>query len=307
MKITMAQLEAFHAVMTLGTATAAASVSNTSQPSITRAILQLEQATSLNLFERKKGRLVPTPDASELFLAVQDSFHGIGHIRRVAENIQRRRVGRLRFACLPAFSQGFIARVVAEFSARYPQVDVSVNPLLSSDIISAVRDRAIDLGVAAYEADAPGLRSQRFTNCDEVVIMPKSHRLATHGIIRLTDIAEERIVRLQEGDPYSQRLVYLLDQYGLKISSSVETQTSASICAMVAEGVGIALVNPLTAIDFLNANLVLRPFEQSFPFVTTLVQPARATRSKMIDAFVNLLMSRRDLDLDTARRACEVR
>lgn len=305
MKITMSQLEAFHSVMTLGTATAAANVLNTSQPSITRAIFQLEQATTLVLFERKKGRLVPTADAMEIFTAVHEAFQGIDHIRHVAENIQRRRVGKLRFACLPAFSQGFIARIIAEFSKRYPQVDVSVNPLLSSDIISAVRDRAIDLGVAAYEADAPGLCSQRFTSCDEVVIMPESHPLASKKIIRLTDFASEKVVRLGEGDAYSQRLVNLLDQHGLKISSSVETQTSASVCAMVAQGVGIAVVNPLTAIDFLNANLVLRRFEHSMPFVTTLLQPENGARSKVLDAFLRLLMSQRDLDLEKAMQACD--
>ena len=50
MKITTAQLDAFSAVLDLGTATAAASVLNTSQPSITRAIKQLEDATGLLLF-----------------------------------------------------------------------------------------------------------------------------------------------------------------------------------------------------------------------------------------------------------------
>lgn len=134
MRITTAQLDAFSAVLDLGTATAAASVLNTSQPSITRAIKQLEDATGLVLFNRTRGRLVPTPDARDLAVAVRENHQGMLRIQEAAKGIRRRRVGHLRIACLPAFAQGFIARALLDFLAGHPHVSVFVRPLASADI-----------------------------------------------------------------------------------------------------------------------------------------------------------------------------
>ena len=65
------QIEAFRAVMLSGTTTAAAKILNTTQPGISRLLAQLQSASGLKLFEIQRGRLLPTPEARELFAAVQ--------------------------------------------------------------------------------------------------------------------------------------------------------------------------------------------------------------------------------------------
>ena len=58
----------------------------------------------------------------------------------------------------------------------------------------------------------------------------------------------------------------------------VETHSAASICAMVRAGVGVAVVNPLTALDYAGSEIVIRPFSLSVPFTVSLIRPCIARR-----------------------------
>ena len=59
------QYQAFHAIIETGTVTGAAEALGISQPGVSNLIAQLERQTKLTLFERARGRLVPTPEAAD--------------------------------------------------------------------------------------------------------------------------------------------------------------------------------------------------------------------------------------------------
>jgi len=69
-RLNFRQIEAFRAVMLTGTTIAAANMLNTTQPSISRSLAQIQAAAKLKLFELDRGRLRPTPEAVMLFEAV---------------------------------------------------------------------------------------------------------------------------------------------------------------------------------------------------------------------------------------------
>jgi len=60
------QLEAFRAVMLCQTVTKASEMLHISQPAATRLIADLEESIGFTLFERIRGRLIPTPEAQTL-------------------------------------------------------------------------------------------------------------------------------------------------------------------------------------------------------------------------------------------------
>src|SRR5580658_7912125 len=80
--LTHRQVEAFRAVMLTGRVTAAAEMLRITQPAVTRLIRDLQTATHLRLFQRQGSRLLPTGEASALYLEVERSFVGLDRIRR---------------------------------------------------------------------------------------------------------------------------------------------------------------------------------------------------------------------------------
>ena len=75
------QLEAFHAVMISGSASRAAELLQVTQPAVSRAVAELEAAVGFGLFDRVRGRLVPTPEGQTFFAAVSRSFVGLDRLR----------------------------------------------------------------------------------------------------------------------------------------------------------------------------------------------------------------------------------
>ena len=82
------QVEAFRTVMMRGSMTVAAQEMRTSQPSISRLIAELEASIGLTLFERRAGRIRPTPEGLSFYREVERSFLGLENLAHAARDIR---------------------------------------------------------------------------------------------------------------------------------------------------------------------------------------------------------------------------
>ena len=71
------QIEVFHAVYTNGSITNAAAALHVSQPSVSKVLAHAEQQIGYRLFDRVKGKLIPTPEAHQLFTHVRDVYEDV--------------------------------------------------------------------------------------------------------------------------------------------------------------------------------------------------------------------------------------
>ena len=300
MRLNPRQVECFQAIMTVGTVTAAADMLNTSQPAVSRSIQQLEAAIGLKLFERAKGRLLPTAQALALYDEVKKSFHGLESIRRVAANLRSFQSGNVSIVCAPAFSQGFIADVASRFVEKYRSVSLTIETEMSPTIAEWVSAQRFDLGLAAYVIEPAATEVELFADPAEVCVFPAYHPLADRHVIYPQDLKGTRFIFLGGNDPYRYRLDKVFERAGVKRDLMIETRNSSTACAMVLKGGGVAIVNPFTAIDYLESGLVLRRFSESLPFTTTLLRAKLRPTSPLVDLFVGQLHETRDRFLASA-------
>ena len=144
------QLEAFLAVFEAGSVTAAAESLHVTQPAVTRLVKELENAVDMVLFERIKGRLVRTREATLFYEAVKRSFLGLDKLVQTAEDIRGLRVGTLRIASMPALALGFLPRVISKLAGRYPDAKISLQIRSSEKVMEWIvsefkREQGIDL------------------------------------------------------------------------------------------------------------------------------------------------------------------
>lgn len=99
------------------------------------------------------------------------------------------------------------------------------------------------------------------------------------------DFHGENYISLSQTDSYRQLLDTLFQEHQIKRRVVVETHSAASICAIVRAGVGIAVVNPLTALDYAASGIVIRRFSISVPFTVSLIRPLHRPASALVDAF----------------------
>lgn len=286
MGLNLRMVECFKAVMSVGTVTAAAEVLWTSQPAVSRSIKLLESAVGMKLFDRKKGRLVPTAHAYALLDEVDKVFLGLEHLRRAAANLKNFQNGNISVVCAPAFSHGFIADVASSFLRKYGDVSLTIDTQLSWAIGELVNEQKFDLGIAAYEMTSLGADCEPFCTPQEVCVMAVDHPLAREAVVHPRDLDGVSSIFLSDRDPYRRRLDRLFENEGVQRRLVVETPNTATACAMAQRGSGVAIVNPLTALDFVRTGLTMRRFSGGEPFYSTLLRAKHRPSSPLVDVFV---------------------
>ena len=283
--VNLRHIEIFHAVMTAGNLTEAARLLNTSQPTVSRELARFEQVLGLKLFERSRGRLHPTVQGLRLFEEVQRSWYGLDRIVSAAESLREFRQGELSIVCLPVFSQSFLPPLLQPFLARYPQVNIQIVPQESPLLEEWLSAQRHDLGLTETMHTPAGTERMPLLTLNEVCVLPAAHPLAEKEVLTPADFQGENYISLSRTDSYRQLLDTLFSEHQIKRRMVVETHSAASICTMVKAGVGISIVNPLTALDYVNSGVVIRRFSIDVPFTVSLVRPLHRPTSALIETF----------------------
>src|ERR1700739_696845 len=113
--LNLRQIEAFKAVIENGTVSRAAELLNISQPAMSKLIAHLEVDTGLKLFDRVKGRLVPSEHGLRLHEEIGGVFACVRQVENAVEAIRREEQGRLAIGVMPALAYSFIQRATTRF------------------------------------------------------------------------------------------------------------------------------------------------------------------------------------------------
>ncbi|MFC7400664.1 LysR substrate-binding domain-containing protein [Chelatococcus sp. GCM10030263] len=288
------QLEAFRAVMISGTVSRAAELMGITQPAVSRSIAELESFVGFSLFDRIKGRLVPTPEGQLFFRDVDASFVGLDRLRASAARIRDFGSGSLKVASLAALGSTLLPRATKLFRDQHPSVTVTLTVMSSSAVRNHVADGQYDLGLAADEVDLSGVEHQLFSSVAAVCAIPGGHPLADRKTIGPADLDGVDYIALSPEDRARLRLHQICEQAGVAPRLVAETPNSATVCALALEGVGIGIVNPLAADGFPQRGLVLRPFKPEVPFRSHLLFRPDIQKGRIVRAFVAALFKARN-------------
>lgn len=287
------QIEIFAAVMRTGTASKAAELLGITQPAASRAMAELEAGLAFRLFDRSRQRLVPTPDAWQLFKSVEASFRGLDSVRAEAARIRDQGSGRLRVASLSLLGSTIVPRAIARFRTQHPDSSVTLLVLPSRDVRDLVASGQFDVGLAADEIETSGVTHQPFLSPAALIAIPAGLDLAEREIVTPEDLRGRPFVAYVPEDRARQRFDAILAQAGVKPEIVVETIYATTVCALVAEGVGIGLVSPYAARALDRTRVVLRPFEPPVQIRTLLILPPDKPKSVMVRDFITALMEAR--------------
>jgi DNA-binding transcriptional LysR family regulator len=280
------QLTLFRAIMLQGNLSRAAQDVGTSQPTLSRELARLEQVLGFDLFDRVRGRLRPTARALALLQEVERSFVGLDHIARRAQELRTLSTGRLRLACLPALAHALVPKALVHFSDTVPQGSVSVVPLESPWLEQALAEQRFDLGLGETIDSPAGVVLRPLMRAREVAVLPRGHRLCAKALLEASDFAGERFISLAEGDPYRHAIDALFARAGVERITLLEIASAVAVCALVAQGLGLAIVNPLTATAMAGPDLEVRPLQEEIAFSVSLLLPDVATPHPLRDALV---------------------
>jgi DNA-binding transcriptional LysR family regulator len=239
------QLEVFRAVMANGTVTAAARA--------------LERSIGLPLFQRVRGRLLPTPEAEGLYQEVDRVFRSVAVVEKYAHDLKEAQSGVLTLACTPSLAAGFLAEAIAAFRGQHPRVQVWLQITTTRGVVDLAQTRQIDLGAIYTPANEAGLAVEPLFTTALVCVLWPEHPLAARTSIAPRDLQAHPLILNVRNDPMLALLEAAFQPLELRRHVMIGTNQTATACALAEAGAGVAIVEPIS-IDKLYPGLVQRPF-----------------------------------------------
>ena len=267
----MRDIQVFRAVMQAGTTSKAAALLGISQPAVSQSIRKLEQSSELRLFERVRRRLVPTQEAQALMVEVDRYFAGFEIIEHRVRSLKSFGLGRLAIGALPALGTGFMPRAIAAFGLDSRRIQMSFQILSSREVLQQVSAGQLDFGLMADELSVAGLEHSEFLRVPGVVVMHARHPLARKPLIELEDLTAHPFIALNPEDASRRRLQAALAERGQALRPILETPYSNSICEFALHGVGMGMVHPVMALDYVARGLKLKRLAFDVSFTCLLV------------------------------------
>ncbi|MCD2435179.1 LysR family transcriptional regulator [Acidaminococcus sp. NSJ-142] len=187
------QLQYFVEVCREGNFTRAAVNIHVTQPTLTKAIKELEKEFQVSLLYRGKGGVMPTPPGQDLLRMAKPVLQDVDHIQRVMESYgssqQVLRLGTTfmtNASCFPDFYQSL--------HARFPEIDVEVTSELVPSLLQKLEDRQINLLLVPYTPENNHFPYFLWCRRRFLFVVPENHPLAQRKTVGFRDICHEPLI-----------------------------------------------------------------------------------------------------------------
>jgi DNA-binding transcriptional LysR family regulator len=282
-------IEVFHAVYTCGSITAAARLLSVSQPSVSKVLAHAEQQLGFALFDRQKGKLIPTQEAERLIHHVIDAYENISELRRVSENLRTLDTGRIRIAMTPAFGVDLVPSAIASYLEHHPDTRFEIETLHHHQVARALREHRIDIGLVFNPPAIPGIQADVLAKGVFVVLTHESVELASDAGISLEDLDGMPLISLSTRSPLGRLLANRMDQTKTRFESVAKVETYQMAKALVAHGAGVAIVDEITARSMGHDNVIVRQLQPELDFEVVLLHLEDEPLSIVTQRFVEHL------------------
>jgi len=216
----------------------------TSQPGISKAIIELEEELGVEIFARYGKRLRRVTEPGQLVLkSVEVIMREVANLKRIGEEYSKQDVGTLSIATTHTQARYFLPEPVAALRKRYPKVQVVLHQGTPSQVARMLQDDSAEIGLATESlADVEGLVSLPCYEWQHVIVVPATHPLAAVERPTLEQIAAEPLVTYHPTFTGRTRIDAAFARAHLKPTVALEAIDSDVIKTYVRLGMGIGIV-----------------------------------------------------------------
>ncbi|MCZ4351011.1 LysR family transcriptional regulator [Roseovarius aestuarii] len=222
--------------------TKSASRLNSSQPSLSRTIKELEEIVDRQLFDRTTRSIIPTSAGRELYARsvqiLNDLDAAVAAVRDAADG----RSGELKIGYMDFAIVGQLPGILRRFSEHHPRVRVDAQWHMSQDQVDLLTKGRIDVGFVSGSPNVADLEKREISRERLIAVVPEGHPLTDKPSIQLADLARENFVIGEESwYHYTELLTEICVQHGFVPRVSQTSRTRDGILGFVLAGAGITV------------------------------------------------------------------
>jgi len=288
--------------------TEAAKALHTSQPGVSKAIIELEDELGIEIFARHGKRLKRVTEPGQHVLKSIDLIlREVGNLKRIGDQFSQEDSGTLSIATTHTQARYVLPQKVAALRASFPKVNISLHQGAPDQVARMVIDEVAEIGIATESLAAfPELVTLPCYQWQHMLVMPTDHPLAGKSRISLQDVAEQPIITYHPSFTGRTKIDAAFAAHKLEPRIALEAIDSDVITTYVRLGLGIGIAAEMAVRDIQEdgglGGLVVRPAGHLFGQNTTRVAFKRSAYLRnFVYTFAELLSAQ--LTRQTLERA----
>ena len=247
------QLLAVLAIADYGSFIAAAAFLKTSQPALTRSIKRIEDVLGVSLFERTTRRVQLTAAGREFVAVAERVLNDLRISVRSMRDLADQQRGQVIVAVLESVATGMLSRVIAEYHAARPAIELHVREGVHGTVLDDIRSGVADLGITFVDELPDTIAMVRLGREVFHVVMLHQHHLASSRGVTMKQIAREPLVSLPNESRTRRTIDAAASKQGITLQHAVTVARLATVMSFVRAGLGMAIV-PADAIAGFNTD-----------------------------------------------------
>jgi LysR family hydrogen peroxide-inducible transcriptional activator len=219
------------------------------QPTLTMGVKKLEDELGVEIFDRNRKPVVPTPVGLEI---INMARNVVGNARQITEFVRREKdemKGEIRIGVLPTLAPYVLPLFIPDFIRSYPGMDLNIREMNSLEMIVQLKTNQLDVGLVVTPLEETELMEFPIFNEPFLVYAHPESKILTGGKISQADLNNKDLLLLSEGHCFRNQTLSIckLDQ-PLKKGLTFESGSLEAIKGLVNRGLGFTLV-PMLAVS----------------------------------------------------------
>ena len=235
---------------------------HTSQPGVSKAIIELEEELGVEIFARHGKRLKRvTEPGSHVLKSVEIIMREVGNLRRIGEQYSAQDNGTLSIATTHTQARYVLPQPVAQLREAFPKVNVSLHQGSPDQVAKMVIDEIAEIGIATESlVHYPELVTLPCYEWQHMLVLPAAHPLANNASITLEDLAAEPLITYHPSFTGRTKIDQAFAAKRLSPRIALEAIDSDVIKTYVRLGLGVGIVAEMAIRDDgTNSDLIALP------------------------------------------------
>lgn len=221
-----------------------------SQPAITSQVRTLEEGLGIALFDRVGRNATLTPAGMTLLQYVRQIETLTNEAIAALAPFGVQEGAELNIGASHTIGVYLLPKLLPQILREWPKLRIHVVTGSTSEVLNALVNHQISIGLIEAPAHRPDLKIERFFEDELCLILPPNHRWAKKTMLRAAEIVQEPVLLREAGSGMRRFVEEYLERNGVlrqQLHTTVDMNSTEAIISAVEAGLGIGFV-PLMAL-----------------------------------------------------------